>query len=138
VAILVPVLALNAIPGQTPENFQLFIRNAGRSAEDDSELVITPVVSRVTKERIVVFASLLVRSVVNIRGVPYLAMRLVLRVLKPVRGLASTRVFALCLVRHLAINCHAISVVRRNFLAVISVQDFAERHVPKITATNVP
>lgn len=134
----VPVLAGNAIPRQTRGNVLFLTRNAGRSAGDDLEPVITPVTNRVTMERIVALVSLPVRSAANIPSVPYFATRLVLHVSKYVHGLASTKGLALCPVLLPVTDYHAISAVPKNFPAVTSVQDFAARYAPKGTATNVP
>ena len=138
VATPVPVLAGSAIPGQKLGNFLSLIRNAGKSAGDHLELVITPVENSVTMERIVVLVSLLVRSAVNIRSVCYTATKRVLHVSRHVHGLASTKGLAPCPVLLLATDYHAISAVPENFPAVTSVQEFAARYAPKGTATNVP
>ena len=134
-AILVLALVGNAM--QSLGNLLWLTRNAGRSAEGDLRPAITPVPNGVM-ERIVVLASLLARSAVNIRGVPCAAMSLVLHVLKSVHGPASTKSLAPCPVLLLAIDCPAISAVPKNFPAATSVRDFAARHVLKGTATNVP
>lgn len=136
-AIPVPALAGNAIPKRTSGNFLSLTRHAGRSAGDDLEPVITLVTNCVMRERVVAFASLFVRSAVNIPSVPYVAMRLVLHVSKCVHGLASTKGLALCPVLPPVIDCHAINAVPKNFPAVTSVQDFVVRYAPKGTATNV-
>lgn len=133
-----PVLVGYAIPRQTLGNFLFLTKNAGRSARDHLELVTTPVTKGVIVERIVVLVSLPVRSPVNTPSVCAAATNPALPVSKLVHGLASTKGVALCPVLLPATDYHAMSGVPESFPAVTNVQEFAARHAPKDTATNVP